>query len=277
MNIYIQVVIYNKEMVNSATLSSLKKQKNTAIDNTTIILNIHDNSKNSCFDAEVISCLKKCYEVTYVHTPGNTTLRDIYNARIKELQHDDVLLLLDDDTDLPLNYIQVLQANIVEYKNVSLFSPKVMVNGKLYSPYKSYSFISRPLNCIKPGVVEPSNHAFINSGLAICGRFFIESGFRYPEKVDFYGTDTIFSHFFRKRESAYVLMDITIEHDVNNHPGNNNAENYANALSKVMRFWLSQLTGLKKIVYLLYMFLYVLKMTIKFRSFIFIKMYMGLK
>lgn len=265
-------------MIDSITLSTLCQQN--IMDNSDksyIVLNIHDNSEQSCIDTKVISRLQDNYEVRYIHTPENKTLRDIYNDCIGKLQQDDIILLLDDDTDLPSNYItELLYYTTINHDSV-LFAPKVIVSGKLYSPYKSYSFISSALKDVKSGEISARNHAFINSGLAIRGRFFIESGFRYPKEVEFYGTDTVFSHAYREYKSTYILMDLIISHDVNNHPDNSNAYNYAGALMKVMKFWLGQLHGFSKIAYLIYMFIYMLKMTIKFRNLIFIKMFMRLK
>lgn len=278
MNLYIQVVVFNKRMLDSFTLSSLCEQSVKKGGLHKIILNIHDNSPYSCRDLEVLAKLEKFYEVRYVHTPENKTLRDIYNLAIRALQPTDALLLLDDDTALPENYLEVAIKNIAKNPDINVFAPKVMVHGNLYSPYKSYLFISRPLTDITADAKRSSrHHAFINSGLIIVGRFFINSGFRYPKEVEFYGTDTVFSHEFRKYESEYMLMDLTINHDVNNHPENSSAENYAGALLKVMKFWWGQLHGVSKFGYSLYMFLYVLKISIKFRSLIFIKMIIGLK
>ncbi|EFD5163162.1 glycosyltransferase [Escherichia coli] len=277
MIIYIQVVIYNKEMVNSSTLSSLCAQSNKCVYGQSIILNIHDNTKLPCFDNSVIEKLQKKYKVIYEHTPENRTLRDIYNNRIDNLNADDILLLLDDDSSLPENFIDTLYSDAQKYNSVNLFAPRVIVNDKLYSPYKSYSFISKPLFDLQQGMIPCSNHAFINSGLAIRGRFFIDSGFRYPPSVEFYGTDTVFSHIYRQRQSVYLLMNLDIRHNVNNHPENFDTKRYAGALSKVMQFWYANLHGLSKVVYFLYMLIYMIKLTVKSRSLIFFKMFMGLK
>ncbi|MCQ8931893.1 glycosyltransferase [Escherichia albertii] len=277
MKIYIQVVIYNKEMVNSLTLTSLCSQNNKSSYGQSIILNIHDNSKLSCFDSSVIDKLQEKYKVNYEHTPDNRTLRDIYNNCIDNLNVDDILLLLDDDSWLPENFIDTMYSDIKKYDSVNLFAPRVIVNDKLYSPYKTHSFISRPLFDLQHGIIPCSNHAFINSGLAIRGRFFIETGFRYPPSVEFYGTDTVFSHIYRQRQSVYLLMDLVIKHNVNNHPENCDTKCYAGALSKVMQFWYANLHGLSKIAYFVYMLIYVIKLTLKSRSSIFFKMFMGLK
>lgn len=264
-------------MSESATLSTLSAQIREKNGGVRIILNIHDNSLFSCANADVFSKLSDSYEIQYVHTPENNTLREIYNNAIENLNQEDILLLLDDDTTLPTNYISSLLCDANVYKNVMVFSPKVIVNEKIYSPYKTYSFFSRPLNDISPGKIRSRRHAFINSGLAIRGKFFISSNFRYPEQVDFYGTDTVFSHFFNSHEKTYVLMNLTIFHDVNNHPENKCAKSYANALSKVIRFWLGYLHGISKVMYILYITFYMLKMTVKFRNMIFIKTLMDLK
>lgn len=276
MNLYIQVVIYNKKMTESMTLLSLNNQSITKCGDVDIILNIQDNSIETRMDTNLISKLNIEYNVRFVHTPENNSLREIYNKAIDDLKSEDVLLLLDDDTTLPSNYISSLLSYVNNYKENVLFVPKVMVSDKIYSPYVAHSFVSKAIKDIFPGKIKSKNHAFINSGLAIRGKFFIETNFRYPKEVEFYGTDTVFSHAFRKNEVTYILMNLTIVHDVNNHPSNNDANNYANALMKVITFWLGQLHGFSKGIYILYMFFYMLKMTVKFRDVVFLKKFMGL-
>lgn len=264
-------------MTESQTLISLVQQSVRLSEDIELKLNIHDNSRVSRLDNQIISSLNDFYDVNYKHTPENKTLREIYNDCIVKLDGHDILLLLDDDTTLPPNYIEELLRYVKNYPDCLLFAPKVIVRGELYSPYKSVSFISRPLGNIKSGKIESFNHSFINSGLAIRGKFFIESRFSYPKGVDFYGTDTVFSHAFRNFSPTYVLMNLQLNHDVNNHPGNRDAYSYASALSKVMKFWLGQLNGVAKIAYVVFMIFYLAKMTIKFRSCAFIKMLIGLK
>ncbi|WP_368221030.1 hypothetical protein [Aeromonas sp. R3-1] len=274
MKMYIQVVIYEKNMRDSLTLQTLLSQRMPIYnEHLNFTLYIDDNSPESKLDEVFLECLRKKYSVSYVHDPTNRTLREIYNERISNLNEEEFLLLLDDDTCLPKAYLADFLRAYGDCKEINLFLPQVQAGGGLYSPYYSYVFFSRKLKKVKVGINSSKHIAAINSGMIIRGAFFIKSGFRYPDIVDFYGTDTVFSHEFSKYENSYFLLDSVLVHDISNHPSNNSVGQYSSILYKVNVFWFRFLKErpLLLFLYAIYMFFYSVKMAMKFKNFIFIK------
>lgn len=271
MNLKIVVVIFNIEMKNSPTLLSLVKQNAYGYSPAELI--IYDNSFVSVHDYKVINELKEGFVVSYKHTPENLTLREIYNLEIKKIRENDYVLFLDDDTNLPTNYLMASYSYIKSHPEVNLFSPLIYVHDKLYSPHRSYSYVNMPLTNVVVGVVSTKNRSVINSGMIVAGRFFIESGFIYPDFVDFYGTDKVFFDYYASLNKSYCIMDVHVNHDVSNHPQNSSVEDYSRVLNRVNAFWIKYLSHQNKSVFLykLFMLIYALKVSLKRRNVIFLK------
>ena len=271
MNLKIVVVVFNIEMKNSPTLLSLVKQKTPSFSPAELI--IYDNSFVSVHDYKVINDLKDEFVVYYKHTPQNLTLREIYNLEIKKIRVNDYILLLDDDTDLPANYLMTSYSYINRYPEVNLFSPLIYVHDKLYSPHRSYSYVNMPLTNVVVGVVSTKNRSVINSGIIVAGRYFIKSGFLYPDFVDFYGTDRVFFDHYASLNEDYCIMNVRVQHDVSNHPQNSSIEDYSRVLNRVNVFWIKYLSHQNKsaFLYKLFMLLYALKISLQRRNVIFLK------
>lgn len=271
MNLKIVVVVFNIEMKNSPTLLSLVKQKALGFSHAELM--IYDNSFMSIYDSEVINLLKNQFVVYYKHTPKNITLREIYNIEIKKIKGSDYILFLDDDTDLPANYLLTSCSYINSHPEINVFSPLIYVHDKLYSPHRSYSYFNMPLTNVAVGVVSTKNRSVINSGIIVAGRYFIKSGFLYPDFVDFYGTDRVFFDHYASLHEDYCVMNIPVQHDVSNHPKNSCIEDYSRVLNRVNSFWIKYLSYQKKSIFLykLFMLLYALKISLQRGDIIFLK------
>lgn len=271
MKLKIVVVVFNIEMKNSPTLLSLAEQKTPSFSPAELI--IYDNSFASVYDSEIINLLKNEFVVSYKHTPQNLTLREIYNLEIKEIKESDYILFLDDDTDLPANYLLTSYSYINSHPEVNLFSPLIYVHDRLYSPHRSYSYFNMPLTNVTVGVVSTKNRSVINSGIIVAGRYFIKSGFLYPDFVDFYGTDRVFFDHYASLHEDYCVMNIPVQHDVSNHPQNSCSEDYSRVLNRVNYFWIRYLSYQNKSAfsYKLFMLLYAFKISLQRRNTIFLK------
>lgn len=271
MDIKILVVIYNTKLSDSATLLSLANQKITHKINISLV--IYDNSARSNFEKVFIEKLTQHFDLVYKHTPQNLSLREIYNGEIKEMNSDDILVILDDDTSLPDNYLDMVAQSIIENPSISLFVPKIFVHGSLYSPHKSFVFLNRKIKKITNGAIYTRNMSAINSGMVIRGAFFKSSGFLYPNFVDFYGTDKVFFDAYASNQRYFYVMNICVDHDVSNHPSNRDINNYASVINKVNVFWLKYLDKKRLLLnaYKLFMLFYALKLSLKNKKIIFLK------
>ena len=212
MKITMVVVLYKQSPSESKTLQTLKQtlplQKENVKD---IELIIYDNSPNSQLinpsDFEGI-------HITYQHDSRNLGIAAAYNfaLAIAKNNKSQWLLLLDHDTELTNEYMNVV-LNLPDYsKEVAGIVPKVKYENTLISPVYSHSL--RPLleERPSPGIQETPVMA-INSGMLISIDFLNDiNGFNEEFPLDY------LDHwlFFKIYEEGLkvLLLDVTLEHEL---------------------------------------------------------------
>jgi hypothetical protein len=214
----ILVCLYNTNTTTSNTLRSLFKSVKL-IKNHSIF--IWDNSINPLDENEIhlLECNFKKF--TYKHTPENIVLSKIYNSLINE--QDDAnsyLMLCDDDSEIPQSFFIKLEEQINENPLINLFLPQIYSDSVLVSPAKDYLIKTSFIKELRSGVLKADDVTAINSGMVISNRVFID-GFRYDERLNFYGTDNFFMHQYAKKNQDLIVLDIKINHDLSfNDEGN---------------------------------------------------------
>ncbi|MDH0447937.1 hypothetical protein [Shewanella sp. GD04112] len=268
-NLTVVVVIYNKNFFESSTLTSLLRQNfGREQGECNLVLNLFDNSSDPCISEDELRLLKNMFSVNYKHDNRNLPLSEIYSSQFKDVINGHYILILDDDTDLPCNFIanffndaikNLLEPNIV-------FLPKVNVSGNLISPYKSYFVFSRPINSYTSG--RARGLSAINSGIIIKKSELLDS-FSYPMYSSFYGTDTVLFDYFNKNNYNFWVMDLFLEHDLSFHPSSDK-KIYLSSLSKVINFWVDHYSksNFKSMLLRVYIFLLSLKLSLKYKEFI---------
>lgn len=210
-NMTILVCLYNKDIYTSNTIQSLLKSV-SLIRNSKVF--IWDNSLLS-LDEKSINILKANFEnFEYKHTPENIVLSKVYNSVIEEqTDSNSYLMLCDDDSTIPESFFIKLKDQIEFNKMINLFLPQIYSNSILVSPAKDYLIKTQLIKGLDPGVLKSKNVTAINSGMVISNRVFKE-GFRYDEKLNFYGTDNFFMYQFSKKYQNLVVLDVVINHDL---------------------------------------------------------------
>ncbi len=210
-NFTILVCLYEKDINTSDTLKSL-------ISNQCFIresnVYIWDNSLTHIV-SDQLKFLKKTFKnLLYTHTPENLVLSKLYNKVINTLKDKNgYLLLLDDDSKLPKNFFQEISKQTKKNININLFLPKVSVGGVLVSPAKDYVYKTSLFKQINAGVIKSKYITAINSGMIISNRVFFD-GFRYDERLRFYGTDNYFMYKYGLKYTSVFVLDTSIEHDL---------------------------------------------------------------
>lgn len=153
--------------------------------------------------------------VEYVSTPDNLGLSTIYNRVIRErLRPDEHLLLLDQDTQLPVDFLDVAATAIAAHPDIDLFLPWVRASGRWASPVSyllgwGWRRASRAV-----GTIASRRLCAINSGM-IASASYLQGDFPgYDERLRFYGTDTQFMLDYSDRRPTLCLLDAVIEHDL---------------------------------------------------------------
>lgn len=155
----------------------------------------------------------------YFHDHNNGGVSAAYNHAILESKKHgcEWLLILDQDTNLPDNYLNLMLKDIKKIqeeeslKNVVAIAPHVEMNGFQISPFIPSRFRNFPLK-LDQGV-SPSNMAAINSG--VCVRIaFIESIGGYPKKFWLDFSDHWFFFMVYKNRKEVYISGLSIEHDL---------------------------------------------------------------
>ena len=122
------MVLYNKELDNSITYKSLLKC-NTGEFKVNLIVIDNSTNDNNNFEA----CKNK--GIMYVDMQGNKGISKAYNAGLDHVGDSEIIVLLDDDTELTTDYFEKLYRKVVKHPNCDIFAPIVVgQDNKIYSP-----------------------------------------------------------------------------------------------------------------------------------------------
>lgn len=242
-SILIVLVLYNEFLENSETFKSLYKESSYFKSKKRII--VYDNSSLIRKDLSFLKKYQPFFEIEYVSDDTNPGICFAYNYALSKSRKDNLkwLLLLDQDTELPRNYLQKFMTTI-DVSNTAIVSyvPRVLQekNGLVISPFKINSFglmsnfskkIKGPINC---------STIAINSGAFISTVFVSEiGGFSkdYPlDMLDFW----LFSKIFKENKQICII-DIDVIHDlsVSNFESNVSLNRYESILKSEKRFFSS--------------------------------------
>jgi len=215
-HIKILVVLYNKKVEESETISSLINFKKKINSNTSII--IWNNSTN-VLSYEAKDYLNKNLHPVSVVILGddgrNTPLTYIYTSVYTNSNKSDILVLFDHDTNIPANYFNELSESVAENKDINLFLPIIYYSNKIVSP--SYTFGVKGVSWKKPhyGVIKSAHVTAINSGMAIRCNYLISRFTGYNMSLKFYETDNDFMAKYVKQNPSLYVLKSTISHTLN--------------------------------------------------------------
>ncbi|WP_291475181.1 hypothetical protein [Acidovorax sp.] len=151
----------------------------------------------------------------YISTPDNLGLSTIYNQIItRHLQPDEHLLLLDQDSELPADFLEKAATAIDANPTVDLFLPMVRANSRWASPVTYLCGWGRQWRAGVVGCIPSKRVCAINSGMIISSAYLHGSFPGYDERLRFYGTDTQFMLDYMDRRSRLCVIDSVIMHDL---------------------------------------------------------------
>ncbi len=196
--IYLVVVVYNKTIKESVTLKSLSmcdvpNINILVIDNSTEDFNIENDCKELGYD--------------YHSMNGNKGLSKAYNQAldiiIPKAKQSDIIVWLDDDTDLSKDYFEFLKKSS-EDNNVDIFAPIIIgQNEVIYSPNEGRFMGSKFMKSMYDEINMKKING-INSCLAV--RVRIYNNYRYTEDLFMDLTDNQFFDDMREREAKFCIM-----------------------------------------------------------------------
>ena len=241
MEYFAVVVIYNKLIQNSASITSLLKLE---ISNLHII--VIDNSLNEYVEQNSIS--HKDLKLKYYSMYGNVGLSKAYNYvlnTLKDKDSNDIVIWFDDDTPVSKLYFDELY-KISENLNYDVFVPIIYgQNGVIYSPNKA--------GCLKGKYIKSANQKIpnnkfnaINSCLAV--RLKVYKGYTYDENLFMDCVDTKLFDDFRKLNLRYYVLPVKIHQNFFQRSGNKNIQRYWNRFQIRIKdtMYYSSLGGFKR-------------------------------
>ena len=206
----ILVVIYNESPDTSASIKAVVALDGILGSNTII----WDNSIASQSTSFHSFFANAGFSIEYINTPENLSLSVIYNRVADSVTDDGFLLILDQDTVLPPNYLKSFFDAVYEHPDIKLFVPTIRVGRKLISPSPFFSGWGLAWRRMRIGRHSTRHITIINSGLFASLALFQSDGVRYDERLKLYGTDTDFFRSYSRREASFYILPVVVDHDL---------------------------------------------------------------
>lgn len=203
-SVFVVIVLYNIKIEDSPTYQSFIRAASVARLDYKLL--IFDNSPKAQAGVH-----QKEESYLYYWDGVNHGLSNAYNyaaLKAKELNID-WLMLLDQDTEIDLNYFYHLMESKKLYPVQELFVPRLKIQtGKTFSP--NYFFLKRLwlIYDLKAGEHSIVRNAFVNSGIFIRRALFESAGGYNPAvKIDF--SDFEFIHRLKSKTNSFCLVNST--------------------------------------------------------------------
>lgn len=197
------MVLYNRRAAESETLSRLERRKDLEL---LLVDNSGVRTDNEAF------CARE--GIHYLSMGGNKGLSRAYNAALDRLfaegvSGEDVVVLLDDDTEVPGLYFDLLRLALREQPDTDIFAPVIRgQDGVIYSPNR-YRFLKNRLLVNPVTEAEQSSFNAVNSGMAIRMRVF--ESYRYNESLFLDEVDHCFCREQRALGRKFGVLNIVLE------------------------------------------------------------------
>jgi len=174
------IVLYGQDFTNShsiVVLDSYISDKSVLID-----LFVYDNSPECKYEEQF---RYHNFNVRYIHDPSNAGVSKAYNsgANYAKAKSKEWILLLDQDTEFPANYIDSYEHAVKKNSGVNLFAPVLKTKSdQIMSPCRYFHKRGYWLKEIPGGNMDAEDYSPVNSGMLINLKAFFEVG-GYNEKV----------------------------------------------------------------------------------------------
>ena len=192
------IVVYNKDISRSVTFKNIKAYGG-------IDVFVVDNSTNENQN----KAYSESNHAKYLSMSGNKGLSKAYNTAINMLTDSDLIVILDDDTDVPVKYFDELKKQVEMMPDCDIFVPIIKgQNGIIYSP-NNYSFLKNKLVTDPVKEVRQDRFNAISSCMAIRMRVFDD--YRYNEKLFVDEVDHCFCREQRAIGRKFGILNVEIE------------------------------------------------------------------
>lgn len=202
--IYAIVVIYNVACHESDTCQSLLKQTSDGFE--VLVYDNSDKDYNNQFFCQEQGWL-------YLGGSGNKGLSKAYNHSIDVLfrqKKNGYICFLDDDTLLPANHFEKLQAYISCNFDADILLPILIQKGKIISPCRNKKFnryFSTVRECMNEAVM---NIQAFNACMTVNSRIY--TNYQYDERIFLDGVDHAFLRDMKQCNKKITVIPLRCEH-----------------------------------------------------------------
>jgi len=206
------IVLYKSTLEESSTFQSLLR--NVAVSSSNLTLVVYNNSPDYwTYDFNIYKGLN----IININDDLNSGVSTAYNVGFKyaKLNNKEYIVLLDQDTELPVSYFDSFFKIEQKYKakNLGLFAPKIVNINGLVSPAKFFLHTTKKIDEILEGENPLEGLAVINSGLIISkGLFELTGGYNDKIKLDF--SDFYFLRKVLKFEKNIIIFNAECKHSL---------------------------------------------------------------
>ena len=185
---------------------------NKDLDEDSICIKIRDYADVIVVDNSVLKNENRLFcenhSIKYISMGGNKGLSKAYNTAINSVDGSDIIVLLDDDTDVSKDFFISLRKAIILNQDVDIFVPIIRgQDGVIYSP-NNYNFLKNKLVSDPKKEIIQSRFNAISSCMAIRTRVF--ENYRYNEKLFVDEIDHCFCREQRNKGRKFAVIDVEI-------------------------------------------------------------------
>lgn len=205
------IVLYKTKIPESKSYITL--QKSLSDNKQKIDLIIYDNSP--AYNSDYGDINSSFFNITYIPDYDNSGVSKAYNTafNIAKDTGKKYLLLLDQDTDIPVNFIHELINSI--NLGYDLIFPFLISNNQVISPcnfrFGRGSVLKKKHFC--PGLHNLKNINFLNSGAIVSLEVFEKAG-GYDLRLPLYYSDFNFFNRVKKITDTYYSMNVNCYHEM---------------------------------------------------------------
>lgn len=268
---FIIIVLYGKQLSESSSIRSLLGFGNRLQGRCRLL--VWDNSPTACNEEEVISIRQSLYwasSVEYHHNHGeNLPLSTLYNRSILQLHEDEMLVLMDDDSQFDENLFITSDTAIQSQPECDLFLPIVHNGNDIVSPAAMTGFKGHYFKHVLPGLMPCRHCTAINSGMIIRARYLLHGFEGYDERIRFYFTDNDFMSRYIASHTHFYVLDYHMQHKLNFYAKGESYETKSLRLKELRHSFLLLMRRRGWLMYAstrLYLFIYSIKFAIIHRD-----------
>lgn len=239
---YAVVVLYNKMIQNSVTISNLIK-----LNMKNLHILVFDNSTDDYVDNN-----KKFFSdsLNYYSMGKNVGLSRVYNYALSMLENkseDDIVIWFDDDTPVVDEYFECLSKAVMD-KTYDVFVPVIYgQDGVIYSPNKVGWLKGKHISYLEEEIPQKKFNA-INSCLAV--RLEAYKNYTYDEGLFMDCVDTKLFDDFRKKGFRFCVLPVKIYQNFFQRSDSKDVQKYWNRFQIRIKdtLYYSRLNGVRGII-----------------------------